>query len=131
MQSKKGVTFLFENVLLIVLTLVFFMIAMTFVYRQGNSAAVLEQSYAKNIALLIDASQPVMEMKFNMGDAFEIAEKNGIARDEVVSVVGNVVRVKLKDRGGYAYSFFNDYDVTAYPDVFPGADYIIKINGYR
>jgi hypothetical protein len=102
-----------------------------FLFRQGNGAIVLEQSYAKNIALLIDSAKPIMEMKMNMEDAMNLAEKNGVAREEIVEINANVVTVKLTEKGGYKYSFFNDVDVTAYPDVSPEKNYIIKINNYK
>jgi len=102
-----------------------------FLYRQGNGAIVLEQSYAKNIALLVDTGRPIMEMKLNMEDAINLAEKNGLKREEIVKITGNTVTVKLSDKGGYSYSFFNNVDVTAYPDIPTEKNYIIKINGYK
>ncbi len=130
MKNKRGVILL-ENVIFVILNLVFISILILFLFRQGNGAGVLEQSYAKNIALLIDASKPVMEMKLNMEDAFDLAEKNGIARDDIVKREGNIIIVKLSEKGGYEYSFFNNVDVTAYPDIYPEKNYIIKINGYK
>ncbi len=130
MKNKRGVI-LVENVIFIILNLLFISILILFLSRQGNGAVVLEQSYAKNIALLVDSSKPVMEMKLNMEDAFELAEKNGVEREEIVKITGNTITVKLSEKGGYDYSFFNDVDVTLYPDAFPEKNYIIKINGYK
>ena len=129
-MNKRG-TILVENVIFIVLNLIFLTILLTFLYRQGNGAIVLEQSYAKNIALLIDSSKPVMEMKLNMEDAMKLAESNNVKREEIVTIKDNIVIVKLSEKGGYQYSFFNNVDVTAYPDISPGTNYIIKINGYK
>ena len=120
-----------ENVIFIVLNLVFLSILILFIYIQGNGAVLLEQSYAKNIALLIDSGKPVMDLKINMKDAFDLAEKNKVSPEDIVSIEGNLVIVKLSDKGGYKYSFFNDVDVSVYPDIFPNPNYIIKINGYR
>jgi len=130
MKQKRG-TILLENVIFIILNLVFLTILILFLFRQGSGAIVLEQSYAKNIALLIDSAKPIMEMKLNMEDVMDLAEKNGVNRDEIVKINANVVTVKLTQKGGYKYSFFNDVDVTAYPDVFPEKNYIIKVNGYK
>lgn len=130
MKEKRG-TILVENVIFIILNLVFITILILFLLKQGSGAIVLEQSYAKNIALLIDSSKPVMEMKLNMEDAMDLAEKNGVSREEIVKINGNIVKVKLSAKGGYEYSFFNVVDVTAYPDVAPEKNYIIKINGYK
>ncbi len=129
-MRKRG-TILIENVIFIILNLVFITILVLFLFRQGSGAVVLEQSYAKNIALLIDSSKPVMEMKLNMEDAMNLAEKNGVSREEIVKINNNIITVKLSSRGGYEYSFFNKVDVTTYPDVLPEKNYIIKINGYK
>jgi len=120
-----------ENVIFIVLNILFITILILFISKQGSGAVVLEQSYAKNIALLIDSAKPVTEMKLNMKDAIDLAEKNGISREEIVRISGNIVLVKLSSSGGYEYSFFNDVDVTVYPDIYPEKNYIIKINGYK
>jgi len=129
-KNKKG-TILIENVIFIVLNILFLVILILFLYRQGNGAVVLEQSYAKNIALLIDSAKPITEMKLNMDDAFTLAQKNGMKPEDIVKIIGNTVTVKLSDKGGYQYSFFNNVDVTIYPDIYPNKNYIIKINGYK
>jgi hypothetical protein len=129
-MEKKG-QILIENVIFIVLNILFLIILILFLYRQGNGAILLEQSYAKNIALLIDSAKPVMELKLNMEDAITLAQKNGVNREDIVKINGNVVTVKLSTSGGYQYSFFNNVDATGYPDVLPEPNYIIKINGYK
>lgn len=129
-KNRRG-TILIENIIFIILNLAYLSILVLFLFRQGNGAIALEQSYAKNIALLIDSSKPVMEMKLNMEDAMNLAEKNGIAIEDIVKIAGNIITVKLSSKGGYEYSFFNEVDVTAYPDVSPEKNYIIKINGYN
>ena len=131
MKNKKGSDLLQQYVIFILLNLVFLVILLTFLYSRGNGAIVLEESYSKNIALLIDASTPVMEMKINMDKAFDLADSKGISRDEIVKIENNSVIVKLTSDSGYTYNFFNDVDVTAYADVYPNKNYIIKINGYK
>lgn len=128
---KKEGTILIENIVFIILNLLFITILVLFIFRQGNGAILLEQSYAKNIALIIDSARPVTEIKLNMEDAFKLAEKNGIKREDIVKIDKNLVTVKLSEKGGYQYSFFNDVDVSIYPDFFPETNYIIKINGYK
>ena len=129
-RNRSG-TILVENVIFIVLNILFLVILILFLYRQGNGAVVLEQSYAKNIALLIDSAKPITEMKLNMNDAFTLAEKNGVKPEDIVKINENIVTVKLSPNGGYQYSFFNNVDVTTYPDISPNQNYIIKINGYK
>lgn len=130
LKNRKG-AILVENVIFIILNILFITILALFLFRQGNGAVVLEQSYAKNIAFLIDSAKPVMEIKLNMEDAIGLAEKNGVNRDDIVKISGNVVLVKLSEKSGYQYSFFNNVDATAYPDIYPEKNYIIEINGYN
>jgi len=127
-MKKRGVI-LVENVIFIILNILFITILLLFLLRQGEGAVVLEQSYAKNIALLIDSAKPVMEIKLNMEDAMKLAKKNGVNREDIVRINNNLVIVKLSDKGGYQYSFFNNVDATAYP--VEEDYYIIKINNYK
>jgi hypothetical protein len=131
-RDKRG-TILIENIVFIILNLLFLTILLLFIGKQGSGAVVLEQSYAKNIALLIDASRPVMEIKLNMEDAFKLAEKNGVKREDIVKInlKDNTVTVKLSAKGEYSYSFFKEMDVTSYPDIPSENNYVIKINGYK
>ena len=72
-----------------------------------------------------------MELRLNMKQGMELAEKNNVPLDEIVQINDNIIRVKLNEKSGYEYSFFNNVDVTVYPDVAPNPYYIIKINGYK
>jgi len=130
-KNKKGSDLLQQYVIFILLNLVFLAILLTFISSKVRGVAVLEESYSKNIALLVDAATPIMEMKINMEDAFDTAEKNEILRDEIVKIENNSVTVKLSADSGYTYHFFNDVDVTVFADVYPNKNYIIKINGYK
>ena len=122
--GKKG-SVLVENVIFIILNIAYLSILIFFLSKQGSGVIVLEQSYAKNIALLIDSAKPVMEMKLNMEDAINLAQKNGVNKEDIVRVDENIVTVKLTPKGGYGYSFFNEVDISCYPD---GKDYIFIIN---
>jgi len=69
-----------------------------------------------------------------MENAINIAKKEGINSGDVVTIKENVVTVKLREKGGYSYSFFNDVDVSVYPDTTNPediTDYVIKINNYK
>jgi len=131
MKNKRG-TILAENIIFIVLNLVFLAILILFIMKQGAGAVVLEQAYAKKIALLIDSAKPGMILKLNMQDAKKTAEKNGVDFNDIVKIVdGNIVKVKLSEKGGYEYSFFNNVDVSddsVYPD---GEFYIIAVGDYN
>ncbi len=128
--NKRG-EFLVENVVFILLNLIFLGIVILFLVNQGSGKALVEEGYAKKIALLIDYSKPVMTIKIDMEDAKKIAEKNNINFKDIVRIEGNNVLVKLEGDKGKTYSFFNDVDVSVYPDVSPSTSYVIKINGYK
>lgn len=113
---KRRGNILIENVIFIILNVAFLSILILFVFSRAGNEAVLEERYAKQIALMIDYSSPGMRIVFPMLDAVEKAEKNFLDRDinKIVSIHENIVSVKLRDRGGYSYSFFNDVEVSGY-----------------
>jgi hypothetical protein len=109
--NKKG-TILVENIVFIILNLLFLSILVLFLFKQGSGVIVLEQSYSKQIAMLVDSAKPTMIIKLDMEKALKLAEDKGIDFQDVVKVNGNFVRVKLSEKGGYTYSFFNDVAVS-------------------
>lgn len=113
--NKKG-DILIENVIFIVLNVIFISILILFLWKQGSGAVLLEQSYSKQIALIIDSAKAPMEIKLNMEKLFEISQKNEMDFSEVAAITGNIVKVKLSQKGGYEYSFFNDVKVEAFPE---------------
>ncbi len=127
MKNKRGETFVAENLVFIILNIVFLAILVFFIVRQGNGAIQTEEQYAKQIALMIDSARPEMELTLNMDSAKKISDKNGILFDKIVSLEGNMVRVRLSDKGGYEYSFFNNVNVESYyPDGNNNYVFIIK-----
>lgn len=129
-MNKQG-EILVENIIFILLNLVFLTILILFIARQGEGIIVTEESYAKEIALMIDAAQPGMTLHFDVKDARGLAEKNGIDFENIITIDKNVVSVKLSKNSGYSYSFFNDVKVSEpYPDATNKFMYIIKILEY-
>ena len=110
--DKRG-NILTENIIFIVLNLVFITILLLFLFSKTGDASVLEEKYAKQIALMIDAAEPVMTIHLNMEDAIEIAERENFPTNQIVTRTGNIITVKLRENGGYSYSFFNDVNVNA------------------
>jgi hypothetical protein len=128
-KFKKG-NVLMENIVFIILNLIFLTILILFLLKQGSGAIILEQSYAKQIALLIDASKPETEIYLNMEKGKELAEKNGLNFKDIVKIYDNIITVKLSKDGGYSYSFFNDVELD---NPYPVDDeiYRFKIVRYR
>jgi len=126
-KGKRGSNILTENIIFIVLNLVFLAILMAFLISRMGNAAVLEEKYAKQIAMIIDAAKPEMEIYLDMENGIKDARENGISDLGIVTIQNNVVTVKLRDKGGYSYSFFNDVDVE---NIYPidNKNVRIKIN---
>ena len=73
-MKKKG-TVLTENIIFIVLNLVFLTILVLFLFSKVGDVAIMEEKYAKQIALIIDSAKPGMEISLNMEDAIKKAKK--------------------------------------------------------
>ena len=130
MINKKG-NILTENIIFIILNLIFLSILVVFLFSKMGSAAVLEEKYAKQIALILDSAKPGMVISLNMEDAIKIANKENRNLNNIISIQSNVVKVQLREKGSYSYSFFNDIvidiDFSIYPDISSGPveEYII------
>jgi len=109
MKNKKA-NILTENIIFIVLNLVFLTILILFLFSKASDVSFVEEKYAKQIALMLDSAKPGMEVVLNMSGAVEIAKKKKW-EEKVVDIKDNVVTVKLHEKGGYSYPFFNDVDL--------------------
>ncbi len=124
--DKRG-NILVENIVFIILNLIFIGVLILFIIKQGSGAVVLEQSYAKQIALLIDSAKPGMKISLNMKNALALAEKNNVL-DKMVLIDKNIITVSLSEKGGYSYSSFNGVEVTSYRDQVNPDLYIFVVN---
>ena len=106
--------------------MVFLSILILFLFSKVGGAAVLEEKYAKQIALMIDSAESEMEIHLSMEDAIEKAADEGW-EGNIVKINGNIVLVKLREKGGYEYSFFNDVDANAYLDTKNNKEYVIMV----
>ena len=132
--NKKG-NILTQNIIFIVLNLVFLSILIIFLFSKMGTAAILEEKYAKQIALILDSAEPGMTIHLNMGDAIKIAKKENRDLNNIISIQNNVVNVQLREKGSYSYSFFNDIvneiDFSIYPNMSSESveEYIIYMVG--
>jgi len=127
-KKNKKANILIENIIFIVLNILFLTILIIFLFSKTGSAAVLEEKYAKQIALLIDSAKPGMTIHLNMEDAIEEADKGGWDIRNIVTRNDNVITVKLREKGGYSYSFFNDVDFRPSLDTTNNKEYFFVIN---
>ena len=115
-KNKRG-DILIGDVIFLVLNLIFLSILIIFVISKTNDASRLEEQYAKQIALIIDSAKPGMTIHLDMKDAVKKAINENQNLAKMVRIDGNIVTVKLKDKGEYSYSFFNDVGANAYFDA--------------
>lgn len=128
MKKNRKANILTENVIFIVLNLVFLSILILFLFSRLGSAAVLEEEYAKQIALIVDSAKSGMTIHLNMEDAIETALDEGRNLNEVVLIHDNIITVQLREKGGYSYSFFNDVQVNVNLDTTNNKEYFFVIN---
>lgn len=105
-----------ENLVFIILNLVFFSIMILFVATKMSSPYLMEEKYSKSVALMIDASKPETLITLDFTDVIKQAKKNGVSKEAVITLAGNVISVNVAGKNGYSYSFFNDVSVKSYFD---------------
>lgn len=113
MVNKRG-ELLMQNVIYVLVVIVFFTILMIFVVNSTSNVASLEQKTAKQIALAIDSANPGTQVLINLGDVLK--QKRILNNEDVIKIdnENRVVRVLLDDekgRTGFSYGYFNVVDL--------------------
>ena len=74
----------------------------------------MKKKVKKEIALIIDNAKPGMIVSLDFSKYVEIAEKNKKPIENVVKLNKgeNRIEVNLKQKGGYSYQYFSDYEVS-------------------
>jgi hypothetical protein len=115
-MGKKGAgDLLYSVTIFIILNVLFFAVMFIFVARAGGNAAVYEQVYAKQIALLIDQAKPGTTILIDISKLYEISRKNNYyGRLVRIDSEKNEVIVSLTGKQGYSYKFFNSLNIESY-----------------
>ena len=110
--NKKATDSLMETVVYTIVIAAFFAAMLLFVSRAGSGATLVEQIYAKQIALAIDKAKPGTIIEMDTSKLYEVARKNKFT-GKVINIDNdnNKVQVKLVDGKGYEFNFFNSADV--------------------
>lgn len=111
-MNRKAVNLLLENFMFI-LFIVILVIPVSFnVTKTGSQAVLYEQTYAKQIALIIDKAKVGTNIKLELDTMYKLARKNDYY-GHIVTIDNkkNKVNVKLANGKGYDQYFFNDVDV--------------------
>jgi hypothetical protein len=117
-KKNKRAKIVMETVMFLILNLVFFTVMLVFAYSSGDREFVYEQTLAKEIALIIDNAKPGMIVSLDITKYTEIAGKNKQAIERIVKInkEENSVEVNLKQKGGYSYQYFSDYNISIKPE---------------
>lgn len=106
-KKKKRGSVLAENLVFIILNLVFISILLIFITTKANSASEVEERYAKQIALMLDGAKSGSFI-FIKGEDLIDKKAESYKAEDLIKIQGNQVFVKLVEKGGYSYSFFNN-----------------------
>ena len=113
-RNKRGMNLLTEQVVFIILNVIFLSILLAFLYFQGAGKIILEKNTAKQIALLIDSSNPETEIVLDLS---ELSKKKDpkLEWKDVISISGKDIIVRLDEKSEGRYSFFKNIDVRVDP----------------
>ena len=103
MFNNKKANLLHEDVVFIILNLVFFAIMILFLAGKNIDA----QNTAKQIALFIDSAKPGTTISMDVENLIKLANDKGVNDIDIFKIEGNQVIVKLKKESQEKYSFFN------------------------
>lgn len=130
-MNKRGEDLSYETVVFLLIVLAFFAIIMVFVYKSAYGSAIYEQTYAKQIGLMIDGSKPGMTISVDMGKIVDLSkskkEKAYIFR---INNEAKEISVSSSEKGGYSFQYFSGYNVSILrqPSVEPEArELVLKI----
>jgi len=85
MKNKKAVDNLMENLVYFLLVVIFIALLLFAVTRVGSQATIYEQTYAKQISLIINKARPGMIIEVDMFDAYNLAKRNDYG-GQIVSI---------------------------------------------
>lgn len=103
-MNKKGIS---STVIFIILNVVFFAALFIFVGWAGANTSIKEQTYAKQIALLIDQAKPGTNLTIDISELYTIAEKNRYSQVPFdINYESNMITIKLVSGKGYSYNYF-------------------------
>ncbi len=111
-MNRRG-DYNYFNLIWIVLSVLFLMSTLYFVYDSSSSEGVYGKFYAKKIALVLNHQSvvPYSEISINFSKAIDVAKENNL--DDFSNLVmidneGHQVAVSLGERT-YTYPFYSDY----------------------
>jgi hypothetical protein len=112
-MNKKGADILHNAIIFVILNVIFFAALIFFVSRSSAGINIVEQTYAKQIALIIDQAKPGTIIEVDVSELYEQADKNSFDRLGTVKIDNdeNKVYIKVTEGKGHSYNFFTSNDV--------------------
>ena len=113
-MNKKGVgEILTNNIMYLILFLVFFMLMFYFVLGFQDGSSVMEEFYAKEISKIVNGAEPNTEIYLDVTKLTEIAFGKGKSKNEIIRFdnVKNEIVVSVTPNSGAAFNYFNDVDI--------------------
>jgi hypothetical protein len=114
MAQETGTETLWDNIIYLILLVLFLAPAIIFLMGQMNGASVWSDYYAKELTKIINLAEPGDQITINVNKATQISQKNGVQSLNDVFTFdnpNNQVCVKLSPRKSACYHFFNDVDI--------------------
>ncbi len=102
------------NVVHIILFIIILGPTLMFANSQREGAFLWEDFYAKEVARIIDISEPGTEARIDVTKAVEVAQKRNLKEKKEIFDFNNVeneVIVRLRRDGATGFKFFNNIDV--------------------
>jgi hypothetical protein len=102
-----------ENVIYIVLFIVFFIGMFYYVVSFQDGATIWEDFYAKEIARIIDGAEPGTEVFLDVSRGAQIAQRKGQLFSNMIIIdnVENKIKVSLRPNRGRTYRYYNKVDI--------------------
>src|SRR3989344_2704648 len=116
-MDKKGTNVLLDNVVYVILAIIFFSMILYFLRNQWFQASFYENYYSKEISKVVNLAKPGDEIVLDVQKATEIAQKQSLRSfSEIFQFdnVNNEICVKLSAGRKKCYTYFNDVDVPYY-----------------
>jgi hypothetical protein len=110
-MNKKAIEFLTEHIIYIIVVAIFFSVMFLFVSRAGSQVTAVEQLYAKQIALIIDKSNPETEINIDISKLYKKADSKSLENIIKIDNNNNKVTVSLVPGKGYSYNFFSSNNI--------------------
>ena len=108
-SNKRGNTeILLSNTVAIIFHVAFFILLVLVVSRFGSGVNLHEESYAKQIALLIDSAKSGSFIEFDLTNMFALAGDKDFKAVVDINCERNEVFVKMSRNSGYAYQYFSE-----------------------